>query len=91
MKRILLSAGLVLGLLKPVAAWRWALLLVLGLPVVTGCGHFLGVHTDEPIRLDPRVWLLSLAVGLLGYYTGVATGSIFIEQMKRAKGPTLPN
>jgi len=68
----LLLAGLVLGLLKPVAAWRWALLLTLGLPIVAGCGQLLGVRTAEPIQLDPRVWLVALAVGLVGCYTGVA-------------------
>lgn len=67
----LLSAGLLLGLLQPVAAWRWVLLLTVGLPVVAGIGQLLGVDTAEPIRLDPRVALLALAVGLVGCYTGV--------------------
>jgi hypothetical protein len=67
----LLSAGLLLGLLQPVAAWRWALLVAVGLPVVAGIGQLLGVDTVEPIRLDPRVALLALAVGLVGCYTGV--------------------
>lgn len=67
----LLSVGLLLGLLQPVAAWRWALLLAVGLPVVAEIGQLLGVDTAEPIRLDPRVALLALAIGLVGCYTGV--------------------
>lgn len=67
----LLSAGLLLGLLQPVAAWRWALLLAVGLPVVAEIGQLLGIATAEPIRLDPRVVMVALAFGLVGCYTGV--------------------
>ncbi len=67
----LLSAGILLGLLRPVAAWRWAVLLALGLPVMAGVSRFLAARTAEPIRLDPRIALVALAFGLAGCYTGV--------------------
>src|SRR3974377_1974627 len=52
------SAVLVLGLVQPVAAWRWALLLAIGLPVMAGMGQLLGVSTAELIRLDVRIVLV---------------------------------
>ena len=69
---VLLLAGLFLGLLRPRAAWRWAVLLALGLPVMAALGEALDVHTAEPIRLDPRVALMALAIALIGCYGGVA-------------------
>jgi hypothetical protein len=68
----LLLAGLLLGLLQPRAAWRWALLLALGLPVMEAIGRVLHVRTPEPIRLDPRIALVALAFALVGCYSGVA-------------------
>jgi hypothetical protein len=67
----LLSTGLLLGLLQPIAAWRWAVLLGLGLPVVATVGHLLGMRTAEPIRLDPRIVLVGFAFGRVGCYAGV--------------------
>jgi hypothetical protein len=66
----LLLAGLLLGLLQPRAAWRWALLLALGLPAMAAVGKLLRVRTAEPIRLDPRVALVALAFALVGCYGG---------------------
>ena len=67
----LLGAGLVLGLLQPRAAWRWAVLLAIGLPVVEALGRLAGVRTAEPITLDPRVTLVALGFALVGCYAGV--------------------
>ena len=66
----LLACGLLLGLLQPAAAWRWALLLALGLPIMEGFGRLTGMRTAEPIRLDPRVALVALAFALVGSYAG---------------------
>jgi len=67
----LLLAGLVLGLLQPKAAWRWAVLLALGLPVMAVVARLFRVRTAEPIRLDPRIALVALAFALVGCYSGV--------------------
>jgi hypothetical protein len=67
----LLLTGVLLGLLQPVAAWRWAVLLALGLPVVALMGHLLRVPTAEPIRFDPRITLVAFAFGFVGCYIGV--------------------
>jgi hypothetical protein len=72
----LLLAGLLLGLLQPTAAWRWAVLLTLGLPAMAVIGRLLRVPTAEPIRLDPRVALVALAFALVGCYGGVAVRRI---------------
>ena len=72
----LLAAGLLLGLLQPVAAWRWAVLLGLGLPVVAAGGRALGMHTAEPIRPRPRIPLVAFAFALAGCYAGVMISRI---------------
>jgi len=56
----LLLAGLLLGLLQPTAAWRWAL----------------RVRTAEPIRVDPRIALVAVAFALVGCYGGVVVRRI---------------
>ena len=67
----LLLAALPLGFLNPKAAWRWALLLALGLPAMAAVGPLLRVRTAEPIRLDPRIALVAFAFALVGCYAGV--------------------
>jgi len=72
----LLLAGLLLGLLRPTGAWRWAVLLALGLPAMAVVGRLLRVRTAEPIRLDPRIALVALAFALVGCYGGVVVRRI---------------
>ncbi len=67
----LLAAGLLLGLLEPRAAWRWAALLAIGLPVMAVIGRLTGMQTPEPIKLDPLVTLVALGFALVGSYAGV--------------------
>jgi hypothetical protein len=67
----LLASGMVLGLLRPRAAWRWAVLIALGLPLMAAVARLSGMRTAEPARLDPRIALVALAVALLGAYAGV--------------------
>ena len=68
----LLVVGMLLGLLQPTGAWRWAALLAVGLPVAATVARLLGARTAEPIRIDPRVWLVALAFALVGCYGGAA-------------------
>ncbi len=72
----LLLAGLFLGLLQPTAAWRWAVLLALGLPAMAVVGSLLRLRTAEPIRLDPRIVLVALAFALIGCYSGAVVRRI---------------
>ncbi len=72
----LLLAGLLLGLLQPTAAWRWGVLLALGLPAMAVLGHLFRVHRAEPIRPDPRIALVALAFALVGCYSGVVARRI---------------
>jgi len=66
----LLASGLLLGLLQPAAAWRWSLLLALGLPIMAAFGRLVRMQTAEPIRLDPRIALVALAFALVGSCAG---------------------
>lgn len=67
----LLAGGLLLGLFQPVAAWRWPVLMVIGLPVMAAFARMMDLQTAEPARLDIRIALAALAFALLGSYTGV--------------------
>lgn len=80
----LLLAGLVLGLLQPGGAWRWAVILALGLPAAETVGRLLRVRTPEPIRLDPRIALVAFAFALVGCYTGVAFRRLRESQARRS-------
>jgi len=75
----LLAVGLLLGLLQPSAAWRWAVLIAIGLPLMATVARLSAMQTAEPARLDARITLVALAFGLLGSYAGV-----FIRRMVRA-------
>lgn len=66
----LLLAGFLLGLLQPNAAWRWAVLLALGLPLMGAIGIWSGTTTAEPIHVDPRIALIALGLSLVGCYSG---------------------
>lgn len=74
----LLGVGLLLGLLQPAAAWRWAILEVLGLPIMEGVAVIAGVSTAEPVQFDIRIVLVAFAFALLGSYVGA-----FIRRMLR--------
>ncbi len=62
----LLAVGMVLGLLQPFAAWRWALLIALGLPMMATVALLAGMRTAEPVHLDAAITLVALAFALVG-------------------------
>ena len=66
----LLGAGIALGLLRPKAVWRWAVLIALGLPVMAGAAKLSGMQTAEPVQVDLRITLVALAFALAGSYIG---------------------
>jgi hypothetical protein len=72
----LLLAGLLLAFLQPTAAWRWAVLLALGLPAMALVGRLLRVRTAEPIHVDPRIVLVAVGFALVGCYGGVVVRRI---------------
>jgi hypothetical protein len=74
----LLIFGLLLGLLQPSAAWRWAILIVIGLPIMELVAMIIGLQTAEPTRFDLRISLVALVFALFGAYIGV-----FIRHMVR--------
>ena len=73
----LLGGSLLLGLLQPVAAWRWAVLTVIGLPIMVTIVHMTGMQTAEPAQLDIRIVLVALTFTFLGSYVGVFLRRIF--------------
>ena len=67
----LFTAGLVLGLLQPAAAWRWPVLVVIGLPLMVVIAHMSHMQTAEPAQLDIGVALVALLFVFAGTYAGV--------------------
>jgi len=66
----LLAAGLVSGLIQPAAAWRWAVLITAGLPIMATLSLAAGWQTAEPAGPDFRIVLVARAFALVGPYTG---------------------
>ncbi len=66
----LLAAGLFCGTLQPRGAWRWALLLAVGVPAMQAVALWLDLDTAEPVRLDARPVLVVAAFALIGCYVG---------------------
>ncbi|MGW8316929.1 MAG: hypothetical protein ACWGNV_15135 [Bacteroidales bacterium] len=64
-------SGMIPGLIQPSAAWRWALLIVIGLPVLKLIAIVFNMQTAEPVHLDLRITLVALVITLLGTYSGV--------------------
>jgi hypothetical protein len=67
----LLASGLLPGLLQPSAAWRWALLIAIGLPLMELIAIKFSLPTAEPVQLDLRIALVALVFAMLGAYVGV--------------------
>ena len=68
----LLAAGLLLGLLQPAGAWRWALLIAAGLPIMAAVALAVDMKTAEPAGIDFRIAAVALTFALAGSYAGVA-------------------
>ena len=64
----LLGSGILLGVLQPAAAWRWALLLVVGLPITAGIARV--AHVWTPFPADLYIPLFQLAFAIAGTYGG---------------------
>jgi MFS family permease len=67
----LLAAGLLSGMIQPAAAWRWAVLIAIGLPVMAALAVITDMQTAEPVQSDFRITLVALVFALAGSYTGV--------------------
>jgi len=67
----LFTSGLLLGLVQPSAAWRWAILIAIGIPLMELVAIKFNMQTAEPARLDLLIALVALGFALLGAYAGV--------------------
>jgi hypothetical protein len=82
---LLLGGSLLLGLLQPVAAWRWAIFIVIGLPIMETIAIITGMQTAEPARLDVRILLVALVFTFLGSYVGVLLRRTFRGLTRRSR------
>lgn len=67
----LMSFGLLFGFVQPRAAWRWALMLALGIPVMEFVAVKFSIETVEPVNVNLGVVIIACAFTLLGTYLGV--------------------
>ena len=73
----LLVGGFLLGLFQPKSAWRWALLITVGISIMEITAIIFSLRTVEPVKLDPLVIIIILLIALIGTYIGV-----FIRKLK---------
>lgn len=66
----LLASGLLMGLLRPRAAWRWVILIIVGLTLMIIFAFATNMQTAEPIQFDLRITLVMSILILLGAYAG---------------------
>lgn len=64
------------GLLSPRRAWRWALAIGLGVPIVHYTAHWLGVPPRYPVQPGMSGCFLALIPAFIGTYLGVFVRSL---------------
>lgn len=69
---LMLPAGFFAGLLQPRGAWRWALVLGLGVPVAHLVARLVGYRPPYPVRPNDFAVLLALIPAFVATYAGVA-------------------
>ena len=79
----LLAAGLLSGMIRPAAAWRWAILIAIGIPVMAAIAVMTGMQTAEPVQADARITLVALVFALAGSYAGVLLRRIVAKSTGR--------
>lgn len=67
---VLIFAG-ILGYFQPRTAWRWAILVVLGLPLAHLTLRQLGFQPRDPVSPSEYATLIALIPGFIGAYGGV--------------------
>lgn len=67
---VLIFAGL-LGMIQPRAAWRWAIIVALGLPLAHLSLRQLGFQPRDPVSPGEYATLIALIPGFIGAYGGV--------------------
>ncbi|MCB0790160.1 MAG: hypothetical protein H6595_02910 [Flavobacteriales bacterium] len=77
----LLLAGFLLGLLRPMANWQWAILLSLGLPTMGALALWTGLPTAEPVHLDARIVSVAFLFAVVGTSMGAA-----LRRMRKGDG-----
>ena len=74
----LMIFGLLLGLIQPSTPWRWAVLIAIGLPIMTLAAIKFDFRSAEPVKFDFRGTLVALVFASMGAYIGA-----FIRHIKR--------
>jgi hypothetical protein len=67
----LLVSGMLPGLIQPRAAWRWAILIAIGLPVMALVAVKSGMRTAETAQPDVLITIVAMVFASLGVYAGV--------------------
>lgn len=72
----LLASGLLMGILRPRAVWRWVILIIVGLTIMIIFAFATDMQTAEPIQFDLRITLVMSIFVLLSAYAGRLLSSI---------------
>lgn len=79
----LLSAGFVAAVFHPVAPWRWAGCIAVGLPVMAALAGPLDIRTAEQVHPDVLTTLVAAGCSLAGAYGGALLRNIIKPTMER--------
>lgn len=69
---LLLIFGFLLGCIQPRSAWRWGILLGMGLPATYIIAHSFGLKPVEPLQPNVLAGLLAILPATIGAYVGAA-------------------
>jgi NO-binding membrane sensor protein with MHYT domain len=73
------------GLARPQGAWRWGLLVGLGIPAVHLAAAGLGFRPPYPVRPSPWITLVALIPALLSAYLGVLVRRFGLRRPHRSE------
>jgi len=69
----------ILGLSRPKAAWRWALIVALALPIAHWLAPQFGIHPKFPVTPNNFASLIALIPAFIATYSGVIVRRVYTE------------
>lgn len=74
---LLAVSGILFGFARPAGAWRWAVLLGLGVPIVHYAAFWLGMRPPYPVQPGIYACFLALLPAFICVYLGVGVRFVF--------------
>jgi hypothetical protein len=72
------------GFVRPRGAWRWGILVGIGIPAVHLAGPACGFHPPYPVLPTPWVTLIVLVPALASAYLGAVSRRLLVSRSERS-------